>query len=149
MVMSNVPKVPRWFLSILCTALVLTGCFRDPNTRKVDLVRKGDEYFRKAEYPEALISYAQALQIDPRYTQAYYQTAQCQIRLGNWPAAFQALSRTVELQSDHWPAQLDLGKLLLAAGKGAEAKKKAELVLQGDPSNIDARILLSNAEAIL
>jgi tetratricopeptide (TPR) repeat protein len=147
--MINGSQAHRRFLAALCFVLIFAGCSRDPNVRKADFVHKGDEYFHKAKYPEALISYAQALQIDPRYVPAYYQTAQCQIRLGNYPSAFQALTRTVELQPDHWAAQLDLGRLYLGSGNAGEAKKKANLIIQGDPKNVDARLLLSNAEAAL
>ncbi len=134
---------------VACVVLLFCGCSRDPNVRKMNFVHKGDDYFHKAEYPEALISYARALQIDPKLVEAQYKSAQCQLRLANWPAAFQSLSRTVELQPDNWPAQLDLAKLYLSGGGPAQAKEKAELILQNDPGNVDARILLSNAEAIL
>jgi len=38
---------------------------------------------------------------------------------------------------------------LLAAGKSADAKDRAMLVLHNAPKNIDARLLLSNADALL
>ena len=133
------------FVALFAGLLLLTGCSRDPNVRKANFMHKGDAYFQKAEYPEALISYARALHIDPGLAEAHYKSAQCQLHMGNWPSAFQSLSRTVELQPDNWPAQLDLGKLFLSGGGASQAKQKAELILRSEPGNVDARILLSNA----
>src|SRR5215831_16205577 len=127
--------------------LVLIGCSRDPNVRKQKFVAQGDEYFKAGKYPEARISYARALQIDPRYTVALYKSAQCSERLGNFASAFQELLRAVDLDPGNWPAQLDLGKLYARGGKFQEAKDRALLILRSNPNDVDAKILLSDADA--
>src|SRR5258708_34264993 len=135
-------------LFLLLAALV-AGCSRDPNVRKLKFLQQGDLYFAKGKYPEANISYSRALQIDPRFVEAHYKRAQCLIKQSSWAAAFQALSRTVELQPENWPAQLDLGQLLLAGAKPQEAKDRALVILHGNPKHSDAQILLSDADAAL
>lgn len=147
--MTRNQRLNSWLTSILSIALLAAGCSRDPNVRKVNFLHRGDSYFQKAEYREALISYARAIQIDPNYAEAYYKSAQCQLRLSNWQGAFQALSRTIQLQPGNWPAQLDLARLFLAGGGASQAKDTALLILKNNPSDVDARILLSNAEALL
>src|ERR1700686_1729181 len=131
----------------LLLAALLAGCSRDPNVRKLKFLQQGDVYFEKGKYPEANISYSRALQIDPRFVEAHYKRAQCLIKQSSWAAAFQELSRTVELQPENWPAQLDLGQLLLAGAKPQEAKDRALLILHGNPEHSDAQILLCEADA--
>src|SRR6266404_6453128 len=134
-------------LFLLIVSLVFSACSRDPNVRKQKFVAQGDAYFNAGKYPEAQITYARALQIDPRYVVALYKSAQCSMRLGNWNSAYQELLRTVDLDPTNWPAQLDLGKLYLGSGRLPAAKERALLVLRSDPTNIDAKILLSDADA--
>src|SRR5882762_11125543 len=104
-------------LAILVSALLISGCSRDPNVRKQKFVAQGDAYFKDGKYPEAQISYSRALQIDPRYVLALYKSAQCSERLGNWGAAYSELQRTVDLDPQNWPAQFDLGKIFLGGGR--------------------------------
>src|SRR5215467_9057495 len=134
-------------LCLLLAALVVAGCSRDPNVRKQKFVAQGDAYFKEGKYPEAQISYARALQIDPRYTVALYKSAQCSQRLENWSAAYQELMRTIDLEPTNWPAQLDLGRLYVRANKFQEGKDVALVILRSNPSDVDAKILLSNADA--
>src|SRR5258707_5443342 len=134
---------------ILLLALIVVGCSRDPNVRKQKFVSQGDAYFQAGKYPEAQITYSRALQIDPRYVVALYKSAQCSERVGNWNAAFNELLRTVDLDPQNWPAQLDLGKIFLGAGKPQEAKDRALLILRSNPKDVDAQILLSGSDAAL
>src|SRR5258708_32281249 len=97
------------------------------------------------EYPEANISYSRALQVDPRFVEAHYKRAKCLLKQSSWAAAFQELSRTVDLQPENWPAQLDLGQLLLAGGKPQEAKDRALLILHINLKHSETQLLLSNA----
>jgi Tfp pilus assembly protein PilF len=91
-------KSPRYFAFVLCLilAVVAAGCFRNPNVRKQKFVDQGDAYLKEGKYREAQISYARALQIDPRFVPALYKSAQCSMRLGNWNVAFQELSSISE-----------------------------------------------------
>ena len=134
---------------VFFAALILSSCSRDPNVRKQKFVTQGDAYFKDGKYPEAHIMYSRALQIDPRYVVALYKSAQSSERLGNWNAAYQELSRTVELEPENWPAQLDLGRIYLGGGKLQEAKERALLILRGNPKDVDAEMLLSDADGSL
>jgi tetratricopeptide (TPR) repeat protein len=111
-----------WCVFLLFLGGFDAGCSRDPNVRKLKFLEQGNRYFEKGKYPEANISYGRALQIDPRFAEAHYKLAECLLKQGSWAAAFRELSRTVDLQPDNWPAQLDLGRLLLAGSKYQDAK---------------------------
>jgi tetratricopeptide (TPR) repeat protein len=134
---------------VFFAALILSACSSDPNLRKQKFVTQGDAYFKDAKYAEAHILYARALQIDPRYVVALYKSAQSSEHLGNWNTAYQELLRTVELEPENWPAQLDLGKIYLGGGKLQEAKERALLILHGNPKDVDAEMLLSDADGAL
>src|SRR5271167_1445937 len=133
----------------LLFVLMAGGCSWSPEARKQKSFAQGDRDFNRARYPEAIISFARALQLDPSYTEAHFKLAQCHLRQGNWTLAYQELMRTIELQPDNWAAQLDLGRLLLAGGKAQEAKNRALLILHRNASNVEAQVLLSNADARL
>src|SRR5260370_32803821 len=55
--------------------LLLAGCLRDPNVRKQKFVEQGDRYFAQEKFPEALLTYGRALQIDPKFAHAHYTDA--------------------------------------------------------------------------
>jgi tetratricopeptide (TPR) repeat protein len=130
-------------------ASVLTGCFSSPATKKQKFYQQGEKAFGQQLYPEAIIAYSRALEIDPKFTDAHFRLAQCLEKQSDWPGAVQELQRTIVLQPNHWGAQTDLAQIMLAAGKAQDAKDRANTVLQGDPGNIDAQILVTNADAVL
>src|SRR5438445_13801284 len=58
---------PALLVSIVAQiCLVLFGCVRDPNARKQKLLEQGDRYFAQEKFPEALVTYGRALQIEPK-----------------------------------------------------------------------------------
>ncbi len=132
--------------ALACAAWVLSGCSRDPNVRKQNYYNTAVRYFEKGKYESAVIELRNAIKIDPRYTDAHYEMAQCDLKLGLFQQAYGELSNTVQLNPEHWKAQIDLGNLLLAAGRRDEAGQKAQLVLAKDPGNADALALQANVE---
>jgi cellulose synthase operon protein C len=136
------------FLFLPVTAF-LESCNRDPAARKQKAMQQGNREFEHGKCPEAMIYYGQALQIDSHDAEAHYKLAQCQVKLGSWTSAFAELSRTVELQPDHWPAQLQLAELALRGGKAQDAKDRALLILRSNPNHADAQIILSSSDAAL
>ena len=132
-------------VSIVC-ALFL-ACSRDPNVRKQKYLESGKRYYEKAKYQEAVIQFANAVQVDPTFAAAHYELAQTYLKLGSYSAAYNELVRTVDLQPDNAKAQIDLGNLLLAGRRVDEAEKRAQIVLAMHPDNADAHALLANTKA--
>ena len=92
---------PRTFalglaISALCFASL--GCNRDP----MKFIAKGDESFKQAKYPDALIYYGRAVQLNARLPEAHYKLAQTHLKMNSWTAAYVELTRTVELQPWIW-----------------------------------------------
>src|SRR5258707_13649773 len=106
----------QWFSGKAATSLLLlvllfsVSCNRDPKK----FLAKGNQSFDQGKYPEALIYYGRALQLDPRFAEAHFKLAETHLKMKSWAAAFNELQRTVELQPENWKAQLELGRLQLA-----------------------------------
>src|SRR5260370_20251925 len=62
--------------SLMCAVVLLatsgSGCFRDPIVRKAKFVELGNRNFDQGRYPQALIFYGRALQIDPKFAASHY-----------------------------------------------------------------------------
>jgi len=86
----------RLFLIFTLAAGLFSGCSRDPNVRKRKYFESGQRYFEKGKYREAAIQYSNAVQVDPRFAQAYYQLALTYLKLGEPTRAYQQLARTLE-----------------------------------------------------
>src|SRR6201997_5898273 len=102
----------RLLLSCCVIAALFTGCSRDPNVRKQKYFDSGEKYFAESKYREAVIQYLNAVQIDPRFTQAHYELSQAYLKLGDKNHAFQELNRTVELSPDDYHARAEIANLL-------------------------------------
>jgi len=87
-------------VALLLLLLVCAGCNRDPKK----FLAKGDQSFDSGKYPEALIYYGRALQLDPRFADAHFKLAETHLKMKSWAAAFNELQRTVELQPENWKA---------------------------------------------
>ncbi len=141
-------SVGRWSLCILLIAC-LGGCSRNPEVRKRSYLDKGNSYFQKAKYREAIIEYQNAIQIDPKFGDAHFGLAKVFLQQGDWNHAYQELSLAVEYNPANWQAQIALGNLMLASGHKLEARHSAETVLQSNPNSVEAQLLLANSDAAL
>jgi len=135
------------FSLILQICLLLSGCVRDSNARKQKFIAEGDRYAAQEKYPEALLTYGRALQLDFKSADIHYRIAKCHLKLANWASAYRELQRTLELNPQDWDAQLNLGQLYLAGGKAADAKDVARTILKSKPDDLGAQLLLANSDA--
>lgn len=118
---------------LVCTLplALLVGCSRDPNVRKQKYYDSGERYFAEGRYREAAIQYANAAQIDSRFSAAHFKLSQAYLKLGDTNRAYQELSRTVELTPDNYRAHTDLANLLVTVrnpdgSPSADAFKQAK-----------------------
>src|SRR5205085_8288119 len=114
-------------LLLVCVlASLFSGCTRDPNVKKAKYVESGKAYYDKGKYREAAIQFQNALQVDPKFADAHYELAKSYMKLEVWSSAFRELARTVDLQPENTPAQLDMGNMLLGGGALPQSQAKAE-----------------------
>lgn len=134
-------------IAFALAAVFVEGCNRDPNARKHNYYAKAVSYYKRTHYSAAAIELRNALKIDPRYADAHYELAKCDLRLGYTGDAYKELMNTVELAPRNWKAQVDLGYLLYAARQFDKAKAKAALILSQDPNNSAAHALEANVDS--
>jgi len=128
-------------VGVACTGL-LAGCSRDPEKAKNRYLESGKRYMQQNKYQEAAIQYRNALKIDPRFVEAYYQLAQVDQRMEQWNDAFGALQHAIELDPARLDARLSLGSLYLAAHNYKQAEEQASDAISRQPSNAAAYQLL-------
>lgn len=134
-------RVQRYIVLILASMLIQTSCgFASPEKKKVKHKERGVSYYENNKLQEALIEFANAVQIDPQDSDAHYRLAQTYVRLGgeaNLIAAFRELSRTVEIDPSHRQAQLLLGALHLLGNEPEKALERADIVLAASPNDAE------------
>jgi tetratricopeptide (TPR) repeat protein len=127
----------------MIVAALLTACHGNPNVRKQKYLESGRRYSAEGKYREAAIQYLNALKVDSDFSAAHYELAQTYKHLGQPSEACVELARTVSLRPRDYEARIELGNLLLASGRAAEAQAQADAVMGAQPNNPGAHALLS------
>ncbi|MDD4891301.1 MAG: tetratricopeptide repeat protein, partial [Phycisphaerae bacterium] len=70
-------------LSLAAAVALLAGC-QDPQPSKQELVNKGNWYYWRAEYVEAIGPYTKAADRDPADAEVLYKIGQCHFNLHNY-----------------------------------------------------------------
>src|SRR5437016_11003129 len=132
----------RMWIGLLVTGLVLTaGCARSPEAKKARHLDRGDRYFAREQYREAVIEYANVLQLDRANPRAIRQLAFAHYQLGQIGQAFPYLVKSQELDPVAPEVRIKLGSIYLVARRPAEARQQVAAVLGKDPKNLEALLL--------
>ena len=127
-------------LSIVGLIILLAGC-GSPETKKMKFYEKGKSLFEKGDYVRARLELKNAIQIDPRFADAYCMLGTIEMQKGNLQNAYDMFTKTVDIAPGNLKAQQQLGTIYLAARQPEKAMEKAELVLKADPKNEDGLLL--------
>src|ERR1700682_4397688 len=71
-------KFIRPALAIFLT-LFFASCRSDPQKAKSKYLAEGQKYLKKGQYGDASVEFRNALRLDPRFVDAYYQLAQADL----------------------------------------------------------------------
>jgi cellulose synthase operon protein C len=132
-------------IAIFVTVLTLSSCARDPQKAKAKYFAAGQGYMKKGQYGDAVIEFRNALRLDPRFVEAYYELAQADLAQHDWSSAYGYLEKTIELDPTRLDARLDRGRLYLAARQFDKAEDEANFVITQDPGHVAAHQLLGAA----
>src|SRR5579864_2655034 len=108
------PLAVRAFCSVLLL-LFLGGC-RDPLSIRQKCFTNGNKFYEKGKYKEASILYRRALQLDAKYSEAWYRLGLTDLKMGDGRGAAAAFRRVVELDPANDAAALRLAELYVRAG---------------------------------
>ncbi len=127
------------FLTFSSVLIVTSGC-----AEKSNKIKEGKKLFSAGNYAKSVFYFREAVQLDPKDTEAHFQLAEALTKLGDAQnAANQYLAVLAEDPKNNL-AKLNLGQLLLSANQVDNAEKIANELLANDPTNMDAKILLVN-----
>ncbi len=125
----------------------LTSCGGDPVKAKLRFIESGRNYVKKKEYASATIQFRNALKIDPRFAEAYYDLAKSELAQEHWMTGYAALEKAIELEPNRVDMRLERSRLYLGANKFPQAEEDAKFAVQNDPGNPEAYRLLGGALA--
>jgi tetratricopeptide (TPR) repeat protein len=129
--------------------LLFTACSKDPAKEKAAFFASGQKYAKAGKYPEAVIQFRNAIEVDPGYANGHYQLAQVYLKLKASQLAYRELLKTVELDAKNTDAQLQLAALLIGGHKYDDAQKAAERIIATDPRNARGHTILGQKHAAL
>jgi tetratricopeptide (TPR) repeat protein len=132
-------------MALVYACLSLVACSGNPEKAKTKYLAEGKNYMKKGQYGDAAIEFRNALRIDPRFVDAYFQLAQADLAQRNWNAAYASLEEAIDLDPTRLDARLARGQLYLAARQFANAEAEANLILKQQPSDVGAYQLLGTA----
>src|SRR5262249_23606683 len=119
------------------------GCSRSPEAKKARYLERGDKYFAQKQYREALIEYQNALRIDRNNARAIERAGAAYYELGELAQAFPYLVKYRELDPTNVDVRLKLGMIRLMARQPDQVREEADFILEGDPKNVGALMLLA------
>src|SRR5438128_11999411 len=98
---------------LLAVLVAMAGCSRSPEAKKARHLDRGDRYFAREQYQEAVIEYANVLRIDRTNTRAIQQLAFSHYQLGELGRAYPYLVKLQELDPENTDIRLKLGTIYL------------------------------------
>ena len=125
-------------------SLLLVSCAGNPQKAKLKYLQKGEAYMKQSQFSSAAIEFRNALKVDPRYVEAYYQLAKADLALRDPNSAYKALGQAIALDPNRSDARLDRARLLSFAREYGPATDDANYVLKQEPKNADAHRVLGS-----
>jgi tetratricopeptide (TPR) repeat protein len=127
---------------LIISALLLGACSKDPQKAKAKYLAAAQKYMKQKHYGDAAVEFRNAIRLDPRSADTYYQLAQAEIAQQNWAGAYGDLQKAIELDPAQLDARLTRGRLFLAARQFDKAEEDANAVVRQDPRSAAAYELL-------
>src|SRR5437667_11649312 len=131
-----------WIFLFLAVPVAMAGCSRSPEAKKARHLDRGDRYFAREQYHEAVIEYANVLRIDRVNMRAIQQLALSHYQPGELAQAFPYFVQLQELAPETPDVHLKLGTIDLLSRKREKARQEAAAVLRKDPKKVEAPRLL-------
>ena len=104
--------IQRTFLPLFCVigcTFAIVSCRQSPQA----YLAKGNQLYDAGKYDEAVLNYKKALQKDPRFGEASYRLGLAEIKKGDAPEAYRALTSAYSLLPDRMDVKLKLADFLL------------------------------------
>jgi tetratricopeptide (TPR) repeat protein len=130
---------------VLLLLSVISGCGNAEQSANKYL-ESGKNLIAKGELAKARLEFKNALQVDPRLAEAFYQLALLDEKDQKWQPMFKNLQTVESLNPQHIEAITKLGQVNLLAGNTEVAAAKAAIALELNSKYIPALLLKSSIE---
>ncbi len=136
-------KILFRIVTLVLAIFLVTACSKE--ARKARLLGEADNYFKAGNYDKAKVTYLNVIRVDPQNALAFerigtmWQEDSAPLRA----AAF--LAKTSELDPKNVENRTRLARCYLAIGRFSDGAKEASKVLDQNPDNGDALIILTEA----
>src|SRR5215470_9198471 len=135
-------------LSSIVVLAAATGC-SSPETQKLRHFQQGNQYAAEKRDEFAVVEYANAVRLDPKFGEARLKLAETYERMNNLRAALPEFVRAADALPDNRKVQIKATQILILGGRFEDAKARATTLLTRNPTDIDALLLRANALAAL
>jgi len=131
---------------VLITATILlgftTGCTKEAKFSRH--LKRAEEFYQNHQYERAEIEYLNCLYLDPLKADPVARLGELYYDQGAITRAIPYLKRAKEVSPDNLAVRVRIGSLMLTSGNREEARKEALFVLQKNPLNAEAPMLLAD-----
>jgi tetratricopeptide (TPR) repeat protein len=93
-------------------------------------------YETKKNYAEAFIYYKRAVEVEPRFKEAFLRMGTVKLAVKEYPEAKKYLQKALKIDPDYLAAHYQMGIVLSQVGQPKEALAKLELVAKTDPNGV-------------
>jgi len=129
-------------LAVFASLLLGAGCSRSPEAKKAQHLERGEKFFVRKEYKEAVIEYRNVLAIEPSNELAIRRIGLAHYQAGELQEAFPYLRKAAELNPKNEDVNLKLATVYLVGRRPDDARTIVASVLQQDGGNFDALMIL-------
>src|SRR5262245_47649717 len=141
---TTVPRIRQLAFALPLAAIASFGCAKEQDSKEQHLSRAND-YFAAEQYDKAEKEYRDVLRLAPEDPAALRQLGSIYLDQGQTLQAYPLLKKSSELQPDDSEIQVKLAAALLSVGAYGEARDAAQQVLDKQPGNEQALLLLVDA----
>ena len=138
-----------WLLVLLVGLLAAGGgggwlwYARRPEVRKARHLTRAERYFSQEKFREAVIEYQNVLRVDPTNLQAIRQLGLAHFQMGELGPAFRYFLVVEQRDPSDLAVRLKLGRIYLLANRPDDVRREAAFVLEREPQNLEALLLLA------
>ena len=126
---------------VMSLCFVIAGCSKEAKMERH--WKKGEQYFQENKMREAVLEYRNVIKLEPKHAKAHYKLGLTYLRMRMIREAYAAINKAVEIDPEMIDARNQLGAIYLLARDAKKAREQADYVLQKDPNNSSAHLLLS------
>jgi tetratricopeptide (TPR) repeat protein len=134
-----------WVMLLVALVAIGAGCAQSPDAKKARHLERGDKYFAREKYREAIIEYRNVLRYDESNARAMRQVGMAFYNQRELGQAYPYLLKAKELEPGNIDVHLLIGAIELVRGRFKDAALEANIVLEKDPRHVEGLFLLAGA----